>query len=142
MSTTSSCFQDSGLCRHSHPSTSVEKPKNQPCDFESLQSLMQSDHLRLTSLVIVYQLAHLFLLLLQAGDVETNPGPQTPGMPPYYLLACLYMVYNCEVWQGTFYHPLKKPSIFQRKPSSFAAKLHSIHLSENMFRILVSSLKM
>ena len=60
-----------------------------------MQSLIHSNHLRLTTLVIVYLLAHLFLLLLQAGDVETNPGPQTPGM---HLICNFIQIYIGNFW--------------------------------------------
>ena len=77
-----SLFQDSlspGSNRHAHPCTSAKIPRNQLCIFHS-------DHIQLTTLVIAYLLAHLSLLLLQAGDIETNPGPQTPGMPVHCLV--------------------------------------------------------
>ena len=53
---------------------------------------MHSDHIQLTTLVIAYLFAHLSLLLLQAGDIETNPGPQTPGMPVH----CLACIFECK----------------------------------------------
>ena len=83
-----SLFQGSlspGSGRHAHPCTSAKIPRNQLCIF-------RSDHIQLTTLVIAYLLAHLSLLLLQAGDIETNPGPQTPGMPVH----CLACILECK----------------------------------------------
>ena len=74
-----------GSNRHAHPCTSAKIPRNQLCIFHS-------DHIQLTTLVIAYLLAHLSLLLLQAGDIETNPGPQTPGM----LVHCLACIFECN----------------------------------------------
>ena len=74
-----------GSGRHAHPCTSAKIPRNQLCIFHS-------DRIQLTTLVIAYLLAHLSLLLLQAGDIETNPGPQTPGMPVH----CLACIFECK----------------------------------------------
>jgi len=90
-----SLFQDSlspGSDRNVHPCTSAKIPKNQLCCFCSTSSHVHSDRIQLTTLVIAYLLAHLSLLLLQAGDIETNPGPQTPGMPVH----CLACIFECK----------------------------------------------
>ena len=81
-----------GSDRSAHPCTSVKIPRNQLCCFRSTSSHVHSDHIQLTTLVIAYLLAHLSLLLLQAGDIETNPGPQTPGMPVH----CLACIFECK----------------------------------------------
>jgi len=76
-----------------HPCTSTKIPRNQLCIFRSTLSHRHSDHIQLATLVkIAYLLAHLSLLLLQAGDIETNPGPQTPGMPVH----CLVCIFECK----------------------------------------------
>ena len=90
-----SLFQDSlspGSGRRVHPCTSAKIPRNQLCSSRSTLSHVHSDHIQLTTLVIAYLLAHLSLLLLQAGDIETNPGPQTPGMPVH----CLACIFECK----------------------------------------------
>ena len=91
-----SLFQESlspGSGRHVHPCTSTKIPRNQLCIFRSTLSHVHSGHIQLAPLVIIaYLLAHLSLLLLQAGDIETNPGPQTPGM----LVHCLACIFECK----------------------------------------------
>jgi len=90
-----SLFQDSlspGSDRNVHPCTSPKIPRNQLCCFCSTLSHVHSDRIQLATLVIAYLLAHLSLLLLQAGDIETNPGPQTPGMPVH----CLACIFECK----------------------------------------------
>jgi len=90
-----SLFQDSlssGSGRRVHPCTSTKIPRNQLCSYRSTLSHVHSDRIQLATLVIAYLLAHLSLLLLQAGDIETNPGPQTPGMPVH----CLACIFECK----------------------------------------------
>ena len=99
-----SLFQDSlspGSGRHAHPCTSAKIPRNQLCCFRSTLSHVHSDHIQLATLVIAYLLAHLSLLLLQAGDIETNPGPQTPGMP-VHCLACIFECKSVHKYVSTF----------------------------------------
>ena len=90
-----SLFQDSlspGSSRRVYPCTSAKIPRNQLCSSRSTLSHVYSGHIQLVTLVIAYLLAHLSLLLLQAGDIETNPGPQTPGMPVH----CLVCIFECK----------------------------------------------
>jgi len=106
-----SLFQDSlspGSGRRAHPCTSAKIPRNQLCSSRSTLSHGHSDNIQLTTLVITYLLAHLSLLLLQAGDVETNPGPQTHGMP-VHCLACIfecksvYKTVNFHMWHNLYH---------------------------------------
>ena len=146
-----SLFQDSlspGSGRRVHPCTSAKIPRNQLCSSRSTLSHVYSGHIQLATLVIAYLLAHLSLLLLQAGDIETNPGPQTPGMPVHCLAFifesvcknCLnfYMRqnHNCTIWTSvTVYTVHWEPCKISEIPQSsysfprVASFLHNLHTS-------------